>query len=121
MKVYSTMGPGFEEAIYQQCLAIEFERADLNYSENEEHSIYYDGIEVGMRRADFIVENKVVVEVQALTSLPEEYLVRAKHYTMAYDLPLGLLVNFGSYSLQHKLVFNPKYYPRENGIQSKSY
>lgn len=121
MKVYNTMGPGFEKDVYERCLAIELERVDLDFAEDEEHIIYYDGIDVGTRRADFIVENKIVVEVKALVNLEDEHLVQARHYIVAYDLPLGLLVNFGGHSLQHKLIFNPKYYPRENAVNSKSY
>ena len=109
MKVHNTLGPGFQEVIYQRCLAIELERAGLDYVREQEHPIYYDGIEVGTRRADFVVQNRVVVELKALTKLEEVHLAQAKNYTVAYDLPLGLLINFGGKSLEHKLLFNPKY------------
>jgi GxxExxY protein len=109
MKVHNTLGPGFQEVIYQRCLAIELERAGLGFAREQEHTIYYDGIEVGTRRADFIVENKVVVELKALVALEDVHLAQAKNYVVAYDFPLGLLINFGSKSLQHKLLFNPKY------------
>ena len=109
MKVHNTLGPGFQEVIYQRCLAIELERAGLDYAREQEHPIYYDGIEVGTRRADFVVQNRVVVELKALTKLEEVHLAQAKNYTVAYDLPLGLLINFGGKSLEHKLLFNPKY------------
>ncbi|WP_339697171.1 GxxExxY protein [uncultured Roseivirga sp.] len=109
MKVHNTLGPGFQEVIYQRCLAIEFERASIGYQREQEQAVFYDGIEVGLRRADFIVEDKVVVELKALVRLEDAHLAQAKNYTVAYDFPKGLLINFGGKSLEYKLLFNPKY------------
>ena len=109
MKVHNTLGNGFQEVIYQRCLAIELERAGLNFAREEEHIIYYEGIEVGTRRADFVVENQVIVELKALTNLEDVHLAQAKNYVVAYDKPVGLLINFGGTSLQFKKIFNPKY------------
>lgn len=118
MKVHNTLGNGFQEVIYQRCLAIEFERAKIQFEREKEQKIFYDGIDVGTRRADFIVENKVVVELKALINLEDVHLAQAKNYVIAYDFPLGLLINFGSQSLQYKLIFNPKY-NQNNSINSK--
>ena len=109
MKVHNTMGPGFQEVIYQRCLAIELARANLNYQREQSQTVYYDSIEVGKRRADFIVEDKVVVELKAVVKLEDAHLAQAKNYTVAYDFPKGLLINFGSKSMEYKLMFNPKY------------
>jgi GxxExxY protein len=109
MKVHNTLGNGFQEVIYQRCLAIELAKAGLGFTREKEHTIYYEGVEVGTRRADFIVEEKVVVELKALINLENVHIAQAKNYTVAYDLPTGLLVNFGSQSLQYKLIFNPVY------------
>jgi len=109
MKVHNTLGNGFQEVIYQRCLAIELKKAGLQFVREKEQAIFYDGIEVGSRRADFIVENKVVVELKALINLEDVHLAQAKNYVVAYDFPKGLLINFGSTSLQHKLLFNPKH------------
>ncbi len=109
MKVHSCLGNGFQEVIYQRCLGLELEKAHLNFSREQEHLIYYEGVEVGTRRADFIVENRLVVELKAIINLEDVHLAQAKNYTVAYDFPLGLLMNFGSQSLQYKLIFNPKY------------
>lgn len=108
MKVHNTLGPGFQEVIYQRSLAIELSKKGINFSREQEQKVYYEGIEVGTRRADFIIENKVVVELKALVALEDVHLAQAKNYVVAYDFPLGLLINFGSKSLQHKLLFNPK-------------
>ena len=109
MKVHNTLGNGFQEVIYQRCLAIELERAGLIFAREQEQTIFYDGIDVGTRRADFIVENKVVVELKALVNLEDVHLAQAKNYVVAYDFPVGLLINFGATSLQIKKVFNKKY------------
>ena len=108
MKVHSTLGNGFQEVIYQRCLAIELKKAGLQFEREKEQTIYYDGTIVGTRRADFIVENKVVVELKALINLEDVHLAQAKNYVVAYGFSKGLLINFGSTSLQHKLVFNSK-------------
>jgi len=112
MKVHNTMGAGFQEVIYQRCLTIEMERKQLKFARESEQDIYYEGLQVGTRRADFIVENQLVVELKALVNLEDVHLAQAKNYVVAYDFPKGLLINFGARSLQYKLLFNPKYHPK---------
>ncbi|QNF32255.1 GxxExxY protein [Adhaeribacter swui] len=109
MKVHNTLGNGFQEVIYQRCLAIEFSKAGISFEREQEHTIYYEGIEVGTRRADFVIEKSVVLELKALINLEDVHLAQAKNYIVAYNKPIGLLINFGSQSLQIKKVFNPKY------------
>lgn len=109
MKVHNTLGNGFQEVIYQRCLAIELERAGLGFTREQEHVIYYEEIEVGTRRADFVVEDQVIVELKAIINLEDVHLAQAKNYVVAYDKPIGLLINFGRRSLQFKKIFNPKF------------
>lgn len=109
MKVHNTLGNGFQEVIYQRCLAIELERTGLSFGREVEQIIFYEGIDVGTRRADFVVENKVIVELKAVINLEDVHLAQAKNYVVAYDFARGLLINFGATSLQYKLIFNPKY------------
>lgn len=109
MKVHNTLGNGFQEVIYQRCLAIELARVGLDFGREIEQTIYYEGIEVGTRRADFVVEGQVIVELKAVITLEDVHLAQAKNYVVAYDFPIGLLINFGATSLQFKKVFNPKY------------
>lgn len=109
MKVHNTLGNGFQEVIYQRCLAIELQRAGLSFVREQEHTIFYEGIDVGTRRADFVVEGKVIVELKALINLEDVHLAQAKNYVVAYDFPIGLLINFGATSLQFKKIFNKKY------------
>ena len=109
MNVHTILGNGFQEVIYQRCLAIELEKAGLNFGREVEQRIFYEDIEVGTRRADFIVEGTVIVELKALINLEDVHLAQAKNYVVAYDFPIGLLINFGAISLQFKKIFNPKY------------
>ena len=109
MKVHNTLGNGFQEVIYQRCLAIELNRAEIQFQREMDQNIFYEDILVGTRRADFVVGNKLIVELKALINLEDVHLAQAKNYVVAYDFPRGLLINFGGTSLQHKLIFNPKY------------
>lgn len=111
MKVHNTLGNGFQEVIYQRCLAIELERAGLGFGREVDQTIFYESIEVGTRRADFIVEDKVIVELKAVINLEDVHLAQAKSYVVAYDFEVGLLINFGATSLQYKKVFHPVKHP----------
>jgi GxxExxY protein len=119
MKVHNTLGNGFQEVIYQRCFALELEEAGINFGREIEQLIFYKGLEVGTRRADFIVENKVIVELKALINLEDVHLAQAKNYVVAYDFPIGLLINFGANSLQFKKIFNPKYNQRSHPVNLK--
>ena len=109
MKIHSTLGGGFQEVIYQRCLAIEMRADGLKFEREKDQDIFYNGKHVGTRRADFIVDNRVVVELKALVALEDVHLAQAKNYLVAYNFPKGLLINFGSASLEYKLIFNRKY------------
>ena len=106
MKVHRTLGGGFQEVIYQRALAIELERAGIGFKREVEYPIYYDKIEIGTRRADFIVAEKVVVELKALTKLDDTHIAQGKNYLEAFRLEIGLLINFGGKSLEHIRLFN---------------
>ena len=106
MKVHNILGNGFQEVVYQRCLAIEMKKAGLTFEREKEQPIYYDEFEVGTRRADFIVENQVVVELKAITNLEDVHLAQTKNYVVAYNFLVGLLINFGAVSLQYKKIYN---------------
>lgn len=106
MKVHSILGNGFQEVIYQRALAIEMEKQGLSYKREMEMIIYYDEIEIGERRVDFFVEDTIMVELKALIKLEEVHLAQAMNYCQAYNLPIGLLINFGAKSMEFKRVYN---------------
>ena len=106
MKVHSVLGNGFQEVIYQRALAIEMEKHGLGFKREMEMPIFYDGINIGTRRVDFFVEDEIMVELKALIKLEDVHLAQAMNYCQAYNLPIGLLINFGAKSLEFKRVYN---------------
>ena len=106
MKVHSTLGNGFQEVIYQRALAIEMGKQGLGYKQEMVMSIYYDEINIGTRRVDFFVEDCIMVELKAVIKLEDVHLAQAMNYCQAYNLPIGLLINFGAKSLDFKRVYN---------------
>ncbi len=106
MKVHSTLGNGFQEVIYQRALAIEMEKQALSFQREMEMEILYEGINIGTRRVDFFVQDCIMVELKALIKLEDVHLAQAMNYCQAYNLPIGLLINFGAKSLEFKRVYN---------------
>lgn len=87
MAVHNELGNGFQEVVYQRCLAIEMENAGLEFGREVDQDLFYKGIQVGTRRADFIVENNIVVEIKAVINLEDVHLAQAKNYVVAYNKP----------------------------------
>ena len=107
-KVHSKMGNGFQEVIYQRCLAIEMEKAGINFKREVVIPIYYDNVEVGFRRSDFIVEKKVIVETKAIKKMENADWAQTINYLEAFEYEVGLAINFGSKSLEFKRFINSK-------------
>ena len=106
MKVHSTLGNGFQEVIYQRALAIEFQKQGIAFQREMEMTIFYEGEVIGTRRVDFFAEENIMVELKAIIKLEEVHLAQAMNYCQAYNLPIGLLINFGAKSLEFKRVYN---------------
>ena len=111
MKVHQRMRNGYQELIYHRCLIIEFRKIALSFLNEIALPIFYDEIEIGKRRVDFLVENKVVVEIKAQSELMDTHLAQALNYLEALNLEIGLLINFGSKSLEVRRLINNKYKP----------
>lgn len=107
MKVHSALGNGFQEVIYQRALAIEFRNNGLSFERELEVPIYYSDEHIGTRRVDFMVENSIMVELKALTQIEDIHLAQGLNYLVAYKLDKGLLINFGSKSLEVKRLRHP--------------
>jgi GxxExxY protein len=111
MTVHRALGNGFQEVIYQRALAIEFELNRILYNREFEMPIYYREQHIGTRRVDFLVQNIISVELKALTKLEDVHFAQAINYLEAYDLEVGLLINFGETSLNFKRLLNKKFKP----------
>lgn len=114
MKVHGVLGNGFQEVIYQRALAIELERSGLRYKQEMVMDIYYEGIKLGTRRVDFFVEELIMLELKALVRMEDVHLAQAMNYCQVYNLPIGLLINFGAKSLEFKRVYNLNHAENKN-------
>jgi GxxExxY protein len=110
-EVHKFLGNGFQEVIYQRALAYEMYKSKLEFAREIGQDIFYKDLEepIGTRRADFVVEQKVLVELKALKEIEDVHLAQALNYLRAYKLEVGLLLNFGSKSLTFKrlVLSNP--------------
>ena len=105
-EVHKFLGNGFQEVIYQRALAWELAKAGLSFAREIEQEIFYKELQepIGTRRADFVIEGKVLVELKAIILLEDVHLAQILNYLKAYKLEVGLLLNFGSKSLTFKRV-----------------
>lgn len=110
-KVHSTLGNGFQEVIYQRALELELKLIPLDYAREFEMPIYYLDQEIGTRRVDFLIDNKISVELKAIIKLEDVYFAQAMNYLEAYNLEVGLLINFGSKRMEFHRFANKKYNP----------
>lgn len=108
MKVHSTLGNGFQEVIYQRALAIEMQYETLHFEREKEMPIFYREQQIGTRRVDFFVEDTIMVELKAIIKLEDVHIAQAINYLEAYEMEIGLLINFGAKSLEFKRVHNNK-------------
>jgi len=106
MRVHSALGNGFQEVIYQRALVIEMNDSGLTFSREHEMPIFYKSRNIGTRRVDFLVAEVISVEIKAVTALEDVHLAQAINYLEAYNLEVGLLINFGARSLQYKRLVN---------------
>ena len=115
MTVHSALGNGFREFIYQSAMEIEMEDTGISFSREHEMPVFYKGRKIGLRRVDFLVEDVICVELKAAIELTDAHLAQAKNYLEAFDLKVGLLINFGAKSLEFKRLFNKKLNQRTQG------
>ena len=115
MAVHTALGNGFQEVIYQRALEIEMAEQGLPFSREHEMPIYYKKQQIGSRRVDFLVGDAVSVELKAIAQLEDIHLAQAMNYLEAYDLEVGLLINFGGRSLEFKRLANRKFKQKAQG------
>jgi GxxExxY protein len=120
MKVHSTLGNGFQEVIYQRALAIEMQLEGILFSREFEMPIFYREQQIGTRRVDFLVEGLISVELKAIIKLEDVHFAQAINYLEAYNLEIGLLINFGETSLNFKRLTNKKFKSQQSNESKKS-
>jgi len=115
MEVHRQLGNGFQEVIYQRALAIEMGDNGIEFSREHQMPVYYKEQQIGIRRVDFLVQGVISVELKAIIQLEDVHLAQAINYLEAYDLEVGLLLNFGSKSLQFKRLSNKSFKQKNQG------
>jgi GxxExxY protein len=108
MEVHQCLGPGFLEAVYQKALAREFELRGIEFEAQKPLPVEYKGVAVGDYFADFIVEDKIVIEIKSVSKLNSAHEAQAHHYLAATGTELAILINFGAPSLEHKRIIRTK-------------
>jgi len=111
MEVHKILGNGFQEVIYQRALELELKIQGIEFKREFEMPIFYKEIQIGTRRVDFLVENVISVELKAIIKLEDVHFAQAINYLEAYNLEIGLLINFGEASLVFKRLTNKKFKP----------
>jgi GxxExxY protein len=111
MEVHTTLGNGFQEVIYQRALAYEMGLQEIAFEREFEMPVTYKDRRIGTRRVDFLVEECVSVEIKAVIQMEDVHLAQAMNYLEAYNLEIGLLINFGARSLEFKRLHNNKFEP----------
>ncbi len=107
MEVHNHLGNGFQEVVYQRALSIELNLQDIAHEREKEMPLTYKGFDIGTRRVDFFVDEKIMVEIKAVKELEDVHLAQAINYLEAYHMEIGLLINFGQTKLQFKRVMKP--------------
>lgn len=102
--VHKTLGSGHKELIYHKALSVEFKKQGLKFVEEKPIPIKYEKVKVGIYRPDFVIEDKIIVEIKAVPFMIKNHLEQIKHYLMATDYKLGLLINFGARKAQIKRI-----------------
>jgi len=120
MKVHSVLGSGFQEVIYQRALAVEMKKQGVVYKREKEMTVVYEGINIGSRRVDFWVEDTVMVEIKALAELEDVHITQVMNYCQIYNIPVGLLINFGAKRLGFKRVYNVNHSDNKGYTPEKS-
>ncbi len=108
MEVHHHLGNGFQEVVYQSALAIELSFRNIEFEREKEMFLEYKSHDIGTRRVDFLIEDRIMREIKAVVQLEDVHLAQVINYLEAYGLEIGSLINFGNTSLQFKRVMKPK-------------
>ncbi|MBL7095371.1 GxxExxY protein [candidate division KSB1 bacterium] len=106
--VYNELGKGFLESVYENALKIELELANLKVSSQENINVKYKGIIVGEFRPDIIVNDSVIIELKAISTLRKEHEAQILNYLKATEIEVGILLNFGDTPKFKRFIYGKK-------------
>ena len=104
IKVHRELGSAYEEKIYQRALYLEFQKAKLSFAREKEINIKYQGVTLGKKKLDFVVDNKIIIELKKSDEINNVHIAQVVSYLKTLGLQLGLILNFGLSKLQIKRV-----------------
>jgi len=113
MEVHTHLGPGFLESVYEEALAYEFELQKIKFQRQRELPVFYKEKYIKPFVCDFIVADKVIVELKALKQIGEIEKLQVINYLKASGFEIGLLFNFGNKSLEWNRLINTKTQPSD--------
>ena len=109
MEVHRILGPGYLEAVYQAALAHELELRGIAARREQHLPVTYKGVDVGYYIADFVVEDKIILELKATTKLILLHKAQVINYLTTTGFQLAILINFGEKSLETQRVIRKRY------------
>ena len=105
MEVHNNLGPGFLEIVYKDALELEFKKAGIPYDREKEYRVNYKGVNLPHKfYADFVVFDKIILEIKAVSGIADEFIARAINYLKVSENKLALIVNFGELKLNYKRI-----------------
>lgn len=107
MKVHRELGAGFLEAVYEEALKKEFGKIEIPFKSQVKVPVFYEGEKLNKYyKADFICYDKIIIEIKAVSQVPDVFYAQIKNYLTATKKELGMLINFGQSSLVYKRIIN---------------
>lgn len=116
LEVHKTLKNGFMESVFNRSLRIELLSTELKVQPQFEVDIFYKNHKVGARRVDFMINDKIPVEIKAVSQLEDVHIAQALNYLEAFNLEVALLINFGSKSLEVRRLYNTKYSNKQSNL-----
>ena len=104
IEVYKILGPGFLESVYQAALAHELTLQGIPFEQYKKLTVTYKDILIGEYEADFVVDDKIILELKAVSDIHPQHEAQAHHYLAVTGLRLALILNFGTQSLTRKRI-----------------
>jgi GxxExxY protein len=105
MEVHNNLGKGFLEIVYKDALEYEFRKNNIQFEREKEYDVNYKDIILSHKfYADFVVFDKIILEVKGMAGIADEHIAQTLNYLKVSGCKLGLIVNFGEISLQYKRV-----------------
>lgn len=106
-KVHNKLGPTYQERYYQRAIEIELKAQGIPFEKEKQISLTYEDKKIGKYYLDFVIDNKIILEVKAVPFIRKEWTDQLVVYLVSTGLPLGIIANFRTSKLTYKRIVNP--------------